>query len=208
MRIDDTSIYCPHCHKHTALSVARGLDYNGVIDGYSIYFSEKGKWWMGVCNSCQNVVLVQETHDKKGAVKNFFPRPLPKPVDERIPSPIKDDFEEAIRCFSASAYRGTASLCRRVLQLICLDKGAEGKDLITQIKDLQNRGVITKEMEDWAHSVRWIGNDASHPDKNIVEIEDAEDVLNLVEQMIHILYIAPSISKAIKEKREKSKKSD
>lgn len=207
----DASVYCPFCHKHTSLTLAHGTDYQGVREGYSKFHSLTGKWWMGVCNSCQETVLVNEQKDGAGNFKisRIYPQPLPKPVDERVPFFIKGDLEEAIMCFSVSAYRGTASLCRRILQLICLDKGAKKDRLLVQIEELGKGGIITKDMVDWTTSVRWVGNDASHPEKNDVERKDAEDVLNLVEQIIHVLYITPSISKAIKKKREiPEKKSD
>ncbi len=204
MVVEKNSIYCPYCHKHTALSVADGWNYSdNMREGESIFFNEQGKWWIGVCNGCGKCVLIREpTRSDHLFNTEIYPYPLPKPINDKIPDFLKNDLEEASKCLSISAYRGTASLARRVLQLICIDKGAKKVRLLDQIYELGEMGIITKDMIEWAHAIRWVGNDASHPEKNEVEKDDAEEILSLVEQMIHILYIAPTIAK---EKREKFK---
>jgi len=208
MTVDDASIYCPYCHSYTALSKARGADVSGEhIQGYSIYYCETGKWWIGICNNCQKGVLIHEIDMGHGyEIKEIFPQPLAKLIDDRIPDFIKNDLEEANKCMSIQAYRATCGLARRILQLICLDKGAtEGKKLHQQIDELFENGDITKDIKEWAHSVRFVGNDALHPNKDtpIIERDDAEVIMNLVEQIVHILYIASTIAE---EKRTKFKK--
>jgi hypothetical protein len=189
----ELSIYCPYCHRYTALSLAKGEDYSGNESGHSrIYIDGQGVYWIGLCNSCNRAVLVNERSNKTF----IFPSPLPKAIDERVPDFLKSDLEEAGICLSAGAWRATAGLCRRILQMICLDKGAPtDKDLRDQIGDLASRGIITGDIKEWAHAVRWVGNDALHPNKEVVEKEDAEDIMNLVEQIIHILYIAGDIAR-------------
>lgn len=212
MVTEQTSIYCPHCHKHTALSVADGRKYESVVGDYiksgeSIFTNRTGMWWIGVCNSCSNCVLVRALKAPGGyAIHEIYPHPLPKPLDGRIPDFIKKDVEEANNCLSIGANKAATGLARLILQLICLDKGATvGKELYKQIEELSDKRVITDDIKEWAHSVRYVGNDALHPNKDSpkIEKEDAEDIINLVEQMIHILYIAPAIAK---EKQNKFKK--
>lgn len=185
------SIYCPHCHKFTELSNRGG------------YNNQTGNYWMGECNSCHKLVLVNDSTHK------IYPMPLPKPIDERIPHAIKSDFEESITCFSIAAYRASAVMARRALQSICLDKGAKEKDkLEKQIDDLFSQGIITKDLRDWAHEVRFVGNDAAHPKKpendQPVSEEDAKDVLDLLEQFCQVLYVAPAIAEGRRKSREKT----
>ncbi len=87
-------------------------------------------------------------------------------------------------------------MARRVVQLACIQKGAKKVNLVDQIAELSATGVITKDIEEWATVVRWIGNDAAHPNKDEVEKEDAEDCLKLAEQFLHILFVTPAIAKA------------
>jgi len=210
MVVEENSIYCPYCHKHTALSVANGRSDIDIRHQRieSIFRNKIGEWWIGVCNSCRNCVLVKETENQYGEYKisDIFPHPLPKPIDIRVPDFIKKDLEEANSCLSIGARKATCGLARLILQLVCLDKGAtEGKQLYDQIVELFDKRVITNEIKEWAQTTRIVGNDAFHPNKNspIIEKEDAEDIMNLVEQMIYILYITPAIAK---EKQIKFKK--
>ncbi len=205
----DESIYCPFCHKHTALSKAFQTDEKGNRQGGLCWIrTEQGGWWMGICNSCKNVVLVRQFKDGNSRWKTneIYPNPQPKPINDKIPEFIKSDLKETLTCFCVGSYRATAILCRRILQVICLDKGTKDATLEKQIDELFEMRIITQDIKDWAHSVRWVGNNAAHPsvkDDITIEKDDANDILELVEQIIHILYIAGDMAK---EKKEKFKK--
>lgn len=188
------SVFCPHCHKHTALSVARARypgDYGQTHTTPAIWTTDSGhEWWIGVCNGCQKPCLVQD----EGAV--VYPSTSPTPTDPHVPKDLAADIDEAKMCFSASCFRAAAAMARRVVQLACIQKGASKADLVDQIAELSSSGVITKDIAEWATVVRWIGNDAAHPNKDHVSKEDAEDCLKLAEQFLHVLFVTPAIAKA------------
>jgi hypothetical protein len=188
------SIHCPHCFKHTSLRKAKTqsqqLDCQWVKNVHANDY-----WWIGICNACENPVLVQS----QGVT--IYPSALPSATDNRIPEEIKDDLIEAKMCFSVNAFRGCAVLARRAIQSTCIHKGAKQKDLVKQIDELLTQGVITTDLKDWAHLIRWIGNDAAHPNKDIVTLEDATDILELCEQFLHTIYVAPAIAKERRELR-------
>jgi hypothetical protein len=71
------------------------------------------------------------------------------------------------------------------------------------LQELASNGVITKDLKEWADVVRWVGNDAAHPSKDEVNKEDAEDILKLAEQFLHVIYVAPAIAKERRAKRGK-----
>jgi len=113
-----------------------------------------------------------------------------------IPEDLAADLDEAKKCFSTSCYRACAAMARRVVQMACICKGAKKERLVDQVSELAHAGVITKDIEEWATVVRWIGNDAAHPGKESVKEEDAEDCLKLAEQFLHVLFVTPAIAKA------------
>ena len=199
------SIFCPHCHKHTALSIAQTeYEFNYRKYETSAIWDDRngGQWWIGICNNshCQQPVLVLND----GSV--IYPYPLPSMTDERIPDPMRRDLIEAKICFSVDAYRACSVMARRAIQNACINKGAKEKDVLaTQINELFNKGVITKDIKDWADVVRNVGNDAAHPNNEILEKEDADDILELAEQMLQVLYVAPAIANSRKEVRDKKK---
>jgi hypothetical protein len=136
----------------------------------------------------------------------LYPQSLPRPVDSRIPEVVSSDLKEALLCFSVEAHRAAAVLARRAIQVICLDKGApKDQKLNQQIDWLFDNGVITKDLKEWAHEVRFIGNDGAHPGNlsdEAVTKNDSEDILNLVEQFAKVLYVAPAIASERKKHRE------
>lgn len=192
------SIYCPYCHRHTSLDIAPSIHSSGNNTAKCIWKkNEREKWWIGVCNFCHNPVLCLNDGDR------IFPNPQPSPTDERIPEDIRNDLQESKDCFSLGAYRAAAVMARRSMQSACIDKGALKHKLADQIVELKTRGIISSDLQEWADVVRWVGNDAAHPNKDKVEREDAEDILKLAEQFMHIIYVTPAIAKERMVKRKK-----
>lgn len=199
------SMYCPYCHKHTSVTHARIK----VWVGHSAYIGEGewqadsgAVWWIGLCNFCHRPVLVRDDGQQ------IFPTPRPSPTDERMPSNIRSDLDEAKACMNVSAFRACAVMARRAIQSACIDKGAKKDKLVDQLNELATNVTITKDLLDWASLVRWVGNDAAHPDSKSVNKDDAEDILSLAEQFLHVLYVAPAMAKERREKRGKSQSSE
>ncbi|GAH27643.1 unnamed protein product [marine sediment metagenome] len=109
---------------------------------------------------------------------------------------------------SAFKSRASATMIRRALQNTCIDKGAtKGSKLLDQINELAQKGVITSDIKEWATVTRWIGNDAAHPESPEVEIEEAESIIALTEQLLNVIYISPAIAEERKKIRnQKTKK--
>jgi len=195
------SIYCPFCHKHTALQIASARWEHPICGKGTTTCawikSQNEIWWIGICNSCHNPVLVKN----RGEV--IYPSPLPTPSDERIPEHIRKDLDEAKICFSVKAYRACAVMARRAIQAAAIDKGAQKEKLVEQINELEEKEIITKELKEWATVVRWVGNDAAHPGNEEVSKEDAEDILKLAEQFLNVIYVTPAIALEMKRKRGK-----
>lgn len=195
------SVYCPHCRSFTALSAAPAeyeRDYGGVSHTAALWkASHDKKWWIGVCNGCGMPSLVLNS----GEV--VYPHPLPSPTDSNIPPDIASDLNEAKMTFSVGCYRACAAMARRCLQNTCIVKGATKKNLVDQIKELTQKGIITKDIEEWATVVRWVGNDAAHPGKDAVKKDDADDCLKLAEQFLHVIFVAPAVAKSRRTARGK-----
>lgn len=177
------SIYCPHCHRHTSITdlpnhhgqTSWSRDFQGI------------DWFIGVCNFCKNTVL---SRSDGGVV---WPNPMPSETAAEIPPPIRENLIEAKQCNAVSAFRATVVMCRRAIQMACVDRGANRNDsLVVQIKSLKQNGVITNELHEWATVVRWVGNDGAHPGGVEPDAEDASAMLDLAEQFLHVLYVAPA----------------
>lgn len=183
------SVYCPSCERHTSLSELIHYDKSSI------------RFEISECNNCIQHFLVIRNRNEDSIIA-MYPKSLPGHVDEKIPEPIKTDFREALVCEAAGSYRGAAALARRTLQVICIDKGApENKKLHQQVDWLFDNNIVTNEIKEWAHEVRYVGNDAAHPNATDVTREDARDILELLQSMCEVLYIAPARAAARKAKR-------
>lgn len=189
--------FCPYCHKEVAFSWVDVDAGGGSILTYFYFFKNKtGFGAVGECPSCENCVLIQLQKDQYGEFYSdrIHPNPLPSPTDERIPEGIRRDLDEAKTCLSVGCCRACAVMSRRAIQTACIDNGISKKNLEDQIDELKSKGIITEQIQKWAHSVRWVGNDAAHSENPDVTKDDAEDVLNLAEQIMKILYVMPAIA--------------
>jgi hypothetical protein len=193
------SMYCPYCKRHTSITKA----YNGEGERKEFLAAIQaldGVWWIGLCNYCRGAVLV------KNLAEQIYPTPFPSPTDERIPSTMQADLNEAKKCLSVDAYRACAVMARRALQQACLDLGGTSENLAGQLDDVYTSGIITKNVKEWGDSIRWIGNDAAHPSSGPVTKTDAEEILTLAEQFLTIVYVTPKIAEEQRQKRGKNTK--
>lgn len=195
------SIYCPYCLKFTEISRAKNRIRNYSTDRYEEkdvnWFNNKTKesWWIGKRNSCEEPMLILNEGEK------IYPTPQPAKTDERVPISIRNDMDEAKRCMTVSAYNAASVMARRVIQSTCMSKGAAKKTLFEQIIELTGLGIITTELKDWANEVRFVGNDGAHPSENEIQKKDAEDILELAEQFLQVIFVTPSIAQERKSKR-------
>lgn len=189
---EDISIYCPYCNRFTSIRYAtqKICFADGTEEIYkSNTIDRSGSTWsICFCNYCQSVLLLNE---RTGSI---YPNPRPVPSDSRIPDDLRIDLDEAKLCLSIDCHRACCVMCRRAIQTACMNKGGEGRDLFSQIDDLAHKRVITKDLADFAHTVRALGRDAAHPDFGPVEKEDAEDCLALTVQFLNTLFVTPTIA--------------
>jgi hypothetical protein len=188
------SVYCPFCQKHTAVLPA-GPKHT-VVDRGAVVET----WWIAVCHACGKHMLVGEM--QRG--RYIYPSPLPSPTDERIDPGARRALVEAKICFTAGAINASATMARRAIQAAVVQKGATKSRLMDQIDELAATGAITKDLASWAHEVRYAGNDGAHPSDEVSN-DDAEDILELAEQFLQVLYVAPAIAAERRQQRAAKK---
>ncbi|HUI56994.1 MAG TPA: DUF4145 domain-containing protein, partial [Bryobacteraceae bacterium] len=110
---------------------------------------------------------------------------------DAVPVAIAGATDEAERCLAAGAPNACAVMTRRAIHSLCEDKGASGRDLFAQLKDLKEKQVITPDLHEWADSLRVLGRDGAHPEFPEVTDADAEDGVNLLREIIKFVYILP-----------------
>jgi hypothetical protein len=97
---------------------------------------------------------------------------------------------------AASAVKGIeahafAVLARRLLEMICLDKGAQGRSLFEQLKSLAQTGVIPQQLIDIAKRLRNFGNIGAHAAEVQLSENEVPVIDALCRAILEYVYGAP-----------------
>lgn len=108
-----------------------------------------------------------------------------------LPHHIASTLEEAVKAHSAECFRASALMVRRLLEEVCKDKKAKGKDLKARVAALGGATLIPKELIEAADELRILGNDAAHVEAQaydqIGKVE-AEVAIDLAKEILKAVY--------------------
>lgn len=177
----------------------------GNVINYTLI--EHEDWYVFECPVCHKPVIISEyTFDVANTPserKTEYPAVAVSP--DGVPKEIYSAFESAVKTKGIDHSICLLSL-RRVLEMICKDKGAEGRDLEKKIDDLVEKKVFPEKINDACWIIRQMGNSAAHADKIDVYAYDVEQVIDYVSIIINYLYSMPYRVAKMKQKIENRKK--
>jgi hypothetical protein len=108
---------------------------------------------------------------------------------ENTPEPVKRAYEQALRCYSSSAFEACALMCRRSLEALCRSQGVQSGNLDSKLKKLAEQRVIDARLAEWAHGIRIVGNEAAHDTDTELSKEDAKDALDFTEALLTYVFV-------------------
>jgi hypothetical protein len=127
---------------------------------------------------------------------------VPRDFSLRLPEKIAQMYVETISAFNSEAYTLCGAGLRAIVEALCLHEKVEGKNLQKKIDELVVQRKLTAPQAELLHEERYLGNAALHeieaPDK-----EDLEDGLQIVEGLLHTIYVLPAHAERMKQKRAK-----
>lgn len=170
-----------------------------------------------LCHACQKVTL-----------QEHFEHDLMEPEDIRInilyppegvkiyslPLSVRKAYEAAIkaRAIDANAY---ALLLGRMLEAVCEDREASGKDLYRKLETLAEKGEIPDNLVNVAHGLRSMRNIGAHEPFEGLSSDEIPLLDNLSRAVLEYIYIAPSLADEaeelllrLKNKKSRSNKED
>jgi hypothetical protein len=119
-----------------------------------------------------------------------------------VPSHIGPAADEAHQCRSLQAYRASILLARAVIEATCKDKGITSGQLAAKIDKLEEKGFVRTFTKDAAHELRFLGNEMAHGDfVNPIDADDAEAVLDVMDEILDEVYQGPARVQRMKTKR-------
>ena len=88
---------------------------------------------------------------------------------------------------------------RAIVETICKERSANGKDLKEKIDDLASTGVITNDGAKILHSLRFMGNSAAHEVKAHSN-DELITALDVAEYLLKGVYILPKLAEKLPQK--------
>jgi len=158
--LDNVNLFrlCPYCGNKCQFRVCKYLDVRSRSKHFSYIIAQCAN------PECRGIIF--------GELNNLYPKAGFLVEDEAIPQPVLDDYNEAVKCFEAGAFKATAVMCRRTLQHSVKEKGGKGQYLNNQIDDLYKKKIITEDIKNWAHQIRMFGAEGAHPNKANLDFVD------------------------------------
>lgn len=137
------------------------------------------------CPKCHQPFLTDE--DDFFGISCLFPQPDSR-INPNLPEPLKAAYGEATACFKSKAYTATAIMCRKTLEGICVEHGASGRNLVSSLKELKDKGIIENRLYEWADALRISGNEAAHDVSITISAEDARDILEFTNALLEYVF--------------------
>lgn len=184
--------------------------YDSIGEVINYTLMEHEDWYIFECPVCHKPVIIRQDvidfADYSYPPETVYPSVMS--FSEGVPKEIYSAFESAIRTKGIDHAICMLSL-RRVLEMICKEKGAEGKTLEKMIDDLIAKGILSSAFADACWIIRQLGNSAAHADDTVIYGYQVEQVIEYVSTIINYLYSMPhrvaKLKKNIEEKKEKQK---
>ncbi len=190
------NIECRHCHNTVTMPIV--ATYSQVQDheanGGTVIWSGGNVFEILKCPAC-NGVTFQRGYFHDNFLDEWQPvvlYPTETQKVEGLPAEIERAYAAALAVKGIEAH-AFAVLVRRLLEMICRDKGAQGRSLFEQLKFLAQTGVIPQQLSDIANGLRNFGNIGAHAagvqlSENEVPVIDA-----LCRAILEYVYGAPHL---------------
>ena len=205
---------CFHCGNTGVLKYIGKTRWEDVHVEHDVYGNveyaqliEHEDWHIFECPVCHKPVVISEY--ALDAMDFEATRTVEYPTiavsHDGVPKEIYTAYESAVKTKGIDYAICLLSL-RRVLEMICKEKGAKGNTLEKKIDDLIEKKVLPPMIGEACWIIRQMGNDAAHADKVDVFGVEVDQVIGYVGSIIDYLYSMPYRVNKMKKKIEDRKK--
>lgn len=173
-----------------------------------------------VCDNCKRISAAYTESDYAHAVGNenadnlltnaddvrWFPRPSDSPTIHDVPAAIARAAEEAWASASINAHMSAILMARTVIEATAKAKSITTGTLLAKIDEMEKQNLIRPGIAQAAHEVRHFGNNMAHGDiEDRPSAEDAEDILELMMQVLREVFQGPALVDKMKARRTAKK---
>jgi hypothetical protein len=188
------AIACNHCTNNAPMLIITNHTCEGEDElAENLLVKEGHDYQMLECLTCQRITLRSlYWHEAfPEAPRDYMTIfPVTEPLPKGLPQAIKKEFEAAlrVRTINPGSY---AVLIRRMLEQVCKDRKAAGKNLNQKLDDLVSKNEIPIKLADVAHKLRMFGNMGAHAADTDVDEADVPILDDLSRALLEYVYGAP-----------------
>lgn len=200
----EQSVDCVKCSGKTTHSVLAVVGTHGSEGNYFDWYTDHQLIQCLGCKSISYRIVSSNSEDyfcdENGDVVHAESEKLYPPRlagikglgDEAIhlPQKVRQIYEETLTALSVNAPVLAAIGLRALVETVCKEKEAEGKDLFNKIDSLVSKQVLTPMGATILHKIRTIGNAATHEVKPHSE-RQLSLALDIVEHLLKDVFILP-----------------
>lgn len=186
------------------------VECNHYGDVINYCLIEHEDWHVFECPVCNKPVIISEYamdvfDDEPTHTVEY---PTISVSSDGVPKEIYTAYEAAVKTKGIDYAICLLSL-RRVLEMICKEKGAKGNSLEKKIDNLINEKALPPMIGDACWIIRQLGNDAAHADKIDIFAGEVDQVIGYVATIIDYLYSMPfrvgKMKTKIEDRKQKGK---
>ena len=209
-KISTALLTCTHCGNKAPMLIVAEYSKIKTHDEHSFMSWEEGPFWEILeCPSCDRILFRrgywhEYLSDEAGPeYEMLYPngpehvRGLPKNISKAYVASQK------VKSIDSNAF---AVLLGRVLDLVCIDKKADGDSLFERLKDIANKGIIPQQLADMAHALRQLRNIGAHADLGELTPAEVPILENLSKAILEYVYSAPALVQLVQSKIDALKK--
>jgi len=196
---------CGSCGKRSAMKLISEIPYTDEI----FYDEIEAYGWDSIdlifrlveCLSCNRFNFTMEQVDG-GDISVLWPSPQKQIVG--LPDNINKAYKAAlkVRKIDSNAF---GVLLRRVLELICIDKGATGNNLHQKLQNLAVQNVIPGRLSDMALKLKDLGNIGAHAELGDLTLFEVPILESLCVAVLEYVYYAPMLISEVEARIDKLK---
>ncbi len=204
-------VVCIRCDRETIHKVITSAEYESHYSEPGFSVDSWDQYQIIECQGCESISFChanQNTEDLDSdpetgemrladTVKLFPPRHRGR-VDLEdwhiLPVKVRRIYQETLTALRSDLPILTGIGLRAIVEMICNDRGAKGKNLRTQIDDLVTQQVLTPDGATILHDLRVLGNAAAH-EVRPHSLEQLNVAFDVVEYVLKGTYILPERAK-------------
>jgi hypothetical protein len=203
-------VACLRCHGRTNHVVLVSVDREGSEGQYGVDWNETNQ--IVQCLGCQqisfrvaNMNSEDYDHDSDGNLyyletELLYPHRLEGQRNigqetDYLPENVQNIYKETLQALVSNLPVLAGIGLRALIETVCKEKNAIGKDLNTKIDDLLAKGVLNPAGAEVLHHIRTLGNAAAHEVKPHSK-RRLVLALEVVEHLLRDVYILPAKAKA------------